>query len=76
MFIHRTKKLLLRSTIVGSDISYFHKQTRADSDQAALTSFFENVNFAINQSGHLLKQVIAIITCLRYFSDKSVFWSC
>ena len=26
MLVHRTKKLLVRSTSVGSDISYFHKQ--------------------------------------------------
>ena len=33
MFVHRTKKLLVRSTSVGSDILYFHKP-----DQAALTA--------------------------------------
>ena len=27
MLVHRTKKLLVRATSVGSDISYFHKQT-------------------------------------------------
>ena len=26
------------------------------------------------QSGHLFKQVIVIITCLSYFSDKILFW--
>ena len=28
MLVHRTKKLPFRSTNVGSDISYFHKQTK------------------------------------------------
>ena len=27
MLVQRTEKLLFRSTSVGSDISYFHKQT-------------------------------------------------
>ena len=27
MLVHRIKKLLDRSTSIGSDISYFHKQT-------------------------------------------------
>ena len=27
MLVHRTKKFLVRSTSVGSDISYFHTQT-------------------------------------------------
>ena len=35
--VHRTKKLLARSTSVWSDISYFHNEAnRVDPDQAAL----------------------------------------
>ena len=35
MLVQRTKKLLVRSICVGSDVSYFHEQT-VDPDQAAL----------------------------------------
>ena len=35
MLVHRTKKLLVRSISVGSGISYFHKQTRVEHNQAA-----------------------------------------
>ena len=30
----------------------------------------------VQQSELLLKEVIAIITCLSDFSDKKLFWSC
>ena len=37
MFVHRTKKLLVRSTIVGSYLIILQKANRVDPDQAALT---------------------------------------
>ena len=37
MLVHRTKKLLVRSTSVGSYLIRFPKASRVDPDQAALT---------------------------------------
>ena len=44
MFIHRIKKLLVRSTSVGSFLIIFPFTNRADPDQAALTSCTNRVD--------------------------------
>ena len=45
MLVHKTKKLPVRSTSVGSTISYFHiKANRVDPDKAALTRKFKGVS--------------------------------